>query len=425
MSLSVAPARRIPLIAFCSFVLVAVVAMILKPTAFQNFAQSATAVFDGEHYLNIARFGYSKASDGAFYPLWPMAVRYFGALIPDHKLPLFANFLALMLFFLSLVMLWRLLSKSIEKSLVTPLLLAFALNPNSIFHALPYAESLVSLLMILQLLCLVNVLQFEKFATSKGHAKNLFWLFFTSLTIALARPTLVQTVLSCAFAFFFVWIAERFKPQFKTQEMLPQSQGGIAHWKAARNASTLMILGTCLGYAIYGVFCIGVYGSFWYPFAAQALWDRKPGWNWALIVSPKSVSGSDNVRIWDLQAFYLPLIMLSVLFVWFLKSRSITLRKQSYQKPTVNNSALTDFTLWYCVFFMCAHCAINFFTYPIFMSIGRHIFAVPLFYFAAGRILSEIKNTRRTAQWAWGYVFVSTIFLFYWWTRYARIGWIG
>jgi hypothetical protein len=111
--------------------------------------ESHFTAWDSEHYLHISERGY-QANDGicAFYPLWPMAVRYFSPCVGGSCVlggVILANLVSLAAFYLF----FRLVEK--RQGLTTAwLALSFLLLfPGSLFYQFNYTEALFFLLMML------------------------------------------------------------------------------------------------------------------------------------------------------------------------------------------------------------------------------------------------------------------------------------
>ncbi len=364
---------------FLAFILIAFIGMLAKPNAFNMYFISKIPVYDAGFYTKIASNGYTEFRQTAFYPLWPFLlspIKYLG----NSDFVLFASIFALFLFWLSLIILQKFAKIILTAEYIFPVLIIYALNPNSLFHALPYAESLSALLSASFLYYWYELLQGEK--------KQAQFLL-SAAALSASRPILLQSSLSMIFAVLLVSI---FSPHERGRIMFHFSVG------------IRLILALVAGYIPYGIMCHLKFNDAFAPFHAQVLWDRKFGIHWSLILQPKSVSGSDNVLFWDIQAFYLPLIMMITAF-WMPIRRNIV--------------------FWYCALFSAAHGAIAFLTYPIFMSLGRHIFALPFFALALGLWIESIPDRFNPKRIIWIYAGINACFLIYWWTRYARNGWIG
>ncbi len=102
---------------------------------------STFAFFDGIHYLRIARYGYLDTGTQAFFPLFPLTIRFFHNLT---NLSYLNSALLLTSFFslLTIIVIYYTFNKQTAKKIIL-LLLVF---PTSFFFASVYTESLFLLL---------------------------------------------------------------------------------------------------------------------------------------------------------------------------------------------------------------------------------------------------------------------------------------
>jgi Mannosyltransferase (PIG-V) len=112
---------------------------------------SPLARWDAAWYLRIADSGYAGSDvRAAFFPLYPLLVRAvaapFGA--SPTALLIAAYAVALAAFFAALVLLHRLVSLELGRSLAGPTLLLLAVFPAAVFFGAPYSESLFLLLAV-------------------------------------------------------------------------------------------------------------------------------------------------------------------------------------------------------------------------------------------------------------------------------------
>ncbi len=110
-----------------------------------NFFQSFSN-WDGGHYLGIAEFGYSEKFQYAFFPLYPMLVRFLNGIIGSFFwsgviVSLICSFLGIQLFY-KLALLY--FDKTIAKKVIL-LLLVF---PTSFYFLTAYSEGLFFLLVV-------------------------------------------------------------------------------------------------------------------------------------------------------------------------------------------------------------------------------------------------------------------------------------
>jgi hypothetical protein len=348
-------------------------------------------VYDHNIYMNIALDGYHSPADPAFYPLWPWVLGLFSSL-PTHYFTVFSNFLALLCFVITLKIFELTLKKlDLRTWAIAWALAAFALNPNSVFHAIGYPESFFSLLAVT---CIFFSLDWilEKSIRSFGISLGI------SFALGLTRPIFLQFSLAALItAIATIFMRSDHKPQGMARRFTLFAGGAI--------------VACATGYVPFGVMCWQRFQNFWQPFDAQSYWDRNPGLNWSLFTQPKSVGGSDNVLTWDLQSFYLP-VFLVVFFMLAIKSRK--LMPQQALIIGLFSSLIAA-----------AHGGIAFITYPIFMSIGRHVFSTPFFFIAAAIFINSSCKNSIAKRLAITWVAVEFFYLIHFWTRFARIAWIG
>lgn len=111
------------------------------------------ANFDGIHYLSIAGDGYTKA-DSRFFPLFPLIIHQVSSFLGGGKtfgaLQFFVGlFIANTAFFISLIMLYKLIRFDFPKNVAIKSLFFMLVFPASFFFASIYSESLFLLLSLL------------------------------------------------------------------------------------------------------------------------------------------------------------------------------------------------------------------------------------------------------------------------------------
>jgi hypothetical protein len=166
------------------------------------------ASWDAEHYLSLAAHGYeSGASRCAFYPLFPLAIRYFSAITGISQLVtgmFLANLFSIAGWLIFFAVVRRRLGESIAK-LALVLVVTF---PGSLFFQFVYTESLFFLLITLLLL---------------GLEQNCFWL---TLTAAFLLPLTRAVGLFCIFPLYWRIIID-FPPAWweKLRSHIPWRKG--------------------------------------------------------------------------------------------------------------------------------------------------------------------------------------------------------
>ena len=369
--------------------------MVFRHDVFTNYFTDPKAVFDANHYIDIATKGYHNSGVTAFYPLWPLVIRGLSVVFTSHSsLIIASNLTAFMLFLLALVPMFRLLRGFTSDNVAWAWVALYSLNPNSMFHALAYSESLFAFLLIYYLT--------ETVGYFKNSAKRitLVWIFALAALISLTRPMLPIITACIVGAGFVRWVTH-----------------GVGALNIVFKHAFATLTGTLMGYSMYGLYCLQKFGNFWQPFAAQANWDRSIGLNWSLIHSPKSVSGSDNVLTWDFQAFWGPIILviISAVFLFWKRTRI----------NSAIDSLLNQYLFWFCLFFAFCHSMIAFLTYDIFMSTGRHVWGLPAFFIALALFFQVVGDSKwKTFAYRF-YFFASYIYLGIWWARLAKQSWIG
>lgn len=388
------------------FLCLCAIGMTLKPLGFERYFVHGDPVFDVGHYQTIARLGYDSMR-AAFYPLWPLVVRGAMWLVGAPQSVLASSLLAGTFFFMSLYTLILAFRMAMSRQLAAVAVALYAFNPNSLFHVLSYPESVSALLAGLFLV-------FGSRYLLTGEKSLLWTVGLVMALFSLSRPILLQSWASGIGAILLC----RY----------------IRGFSSSRELRLLGVIlgGSAFGYTIYGIYCFFSLGSFFAPFAAQAHWGRSFSLNFSLLYRPATVSSSDVVLLWDLQAFYGPFI----LALWLLKN----IEKRPYKIPALigSGSELIKyrdasekdifsliFLAWFSIFFAASHGAIAFLSYPIFMSLGRHVFALPFIFYGFGFVLNLAMKSPVVNRWLGLYMIFSAAYLVCWWERYARGGWIG
>jgi Gpi18-like mannosyltransferase len=105
----------------------------------------AWANFDGIHYLEISRNGYTN--NMRFMPLYPLLIKIISYAIPFIQLPLLASIISLVCFFFSIIYLAKLLKLEHYPHILKTALVLLTL-PTSFFFLCVYSESLFLFLTI-------------------------------------------------------------------------------------------------------------------------------------------------------------------------------------------------------------------------------------------------------------------------------------
>jgi hypothetical protein len=96
--------------------------------------------WDSIHYLAIAEHGYARASDTAFFPLYPLLIRALGFMLGSD--PLAAVAISTVSFLIALTLLHRLTELELGRQAADATVLLVALAPLSFFFTAVYTESL-------------------------------------------------------------------------------------------------------------------------------------------------------------------------------------------------------------------------------------------------------------------------------------------
>ena len=214
--------------------------------------------FDVGAYVQIAHQGYASTRDVAYFPFWPLLVR-FGGLLLGGIFP-FSYYLAGLLlanicFYFALVLLYCLLSEDFEPSLAKRTLFYLAFYPYALFFFIGYTESLFLMLCVAVFLFL-------------RRGKTLDWWLAGGIGALATLTRSTGVLLSIPFLFMYIrhfWIpAERQKHS----------------WQQKVNALVPIVLmpAAVLAYMIYLYYTKGN------PFIIQseeaAVWHRQFAWIW-------------------------------------------------------------------------------------------------------------------------------------------------
>ena len=179
------------------------------PSGYLTFGCHFTS-WDAEHYLFLAAHGYEAGeSRCAFYPLFPLTIRFFSTITGGSQLVagmILANVFSIAGWLIFFTVIQRRLGESTAK-LALILLLAF---PGSLFFQFVYTESLFFLLLMLLVL---------------GLEQNRFWL---ALAAAFLLPLTRAVGLFCIFPLFWHLIT-RSPPACwtKLRSQIPWGKGRI------------------------------------------------------------------------------------------------------------------------------------------------------------------------------------------------------
>lgn len=129
--------------------------LIIAYLGFVNFPHSekfsddffkSLANWDGGHYLGIAQYGYSEKFQYAFFPLYPILIKFLSLLTQDYTLA--ALLISLVATFLSINIFFQLVSLDFGKKLAQDAVLWLLFFPTSFYLLTVYAEGLFFVLVV-------------------------------------------------------------------------------------------------------------------------------------------------------------------------------------------------------------------------------------------------------------------------------------
>ena len=364
---------------------------------------------DLNHYINLA----DKFKCWAFYPLWPILIRIFSTIstIDLHRSAIIlSSVIGLIALFIGTNTINRL---SIDNRLSLALSSLYVLSPMTVFFFVGYTEALFSLESWILLAIIIN-LTFRH--SCKMH--DYILLFSICIAIGLTRASILQVTFSTLGS--LALIAIKSKLDKNTQ----------SDFSRYIKISLIMVTGCCVGYLLFGFFCLRENMGFFTPFSVQEEWGKSLGFRPMFLLNTRS-------PIIDLWGLYYPLIILTPYFTDFSlsKIRFRFLPQVLYQnlpltlllpplgilssifsnllnrryKPRQDSDLVNDiyfkdleFLFLYCSLFALSHALICFLTQEQYLySAGRYIFGQPYFYVALTILVNSklkvfIKNPKST-----------------------------
>lgn len=384
----------LPGFAVLLFLLVAGAGMLRRPDA-ARYYKEGRLVWDAVHFHTIATRGYILEDPGLgnYFPLWPLVLR---TVFPQDVLRstgLPTARLAFALFVLSLIPVSRKLIRLFGTVMGGGLLIAWALNPMSIFHALSYSESLFCLWAALFLLVLPDR------TTSRVGLFVIAAAAACSLLMSLTRNVAIQLTVSAAFASAMCAMGSR---------------DAKIHFPL----SVAIAVAAVAGFSIFGFWSLRHYGDFFHVFTVQSHWEKRVGIDWTLLYRPKTWTPSTNVLFWDVLAFYLPVAITGYAMI------ETAVRRRPRAADGGSGPEPYDYTFWFSAMFALTHAGIVWLTQPDFHSLARYVFAIPFTFVALGSVLERMP--RRVALGVLiAFILLSAIFLANWWGRFGRLSWLG
>ena len=382
-----------PALAVLLFLLVTAAGMVRRPAA-ATYYREGRLVWDAVHFHTIATRGYLHEDPGLsnYFPLWPLVLKavFPQAVLQRTGLP--TALFAFALFAVSLVLVSRKLIRLFGAVIGGGLLVAWTLNPMSIFHALSYSESLFCLWAAFFLLAIPDR------AAADVAPRWMAVAAVCSLLMSLTRNVAIQLAVSAVFASVMCGVGKR---------------DGVGH--AA--LSVAIAVAGIVGFSLYGCWNLLHHGDFFHVFTVQAHWGKRIGLHWSLLVRPDTWTPSRNVLFWDVLAFYLPAVMTGYAVVETVVRRLRAPGAGAAVPPF-------DYTFWFSAMFALTHAGIVWATQTDFHSLARYVFAVPFTFVAMGSVLERMP--RRVALGVLiALLILSAIFLANWWGRFGRLSWLG
>lgn len=114
-----------------------------------NFFESL-ANWDGGHYLGIAEHGYREKFQYAFFPLYPLLIRFVNNVTQNYLAT--ALIISIVSSFLALNLLYRLVSQYFDKKIAHKTILCLIFFPTSFYFLTAYSEGLFFLLVVVTFL---------------------------------------------------------------------------------------------------------------------------------------------------------------------------------------------------------------------------------------------------------------------------------
>jgi hypothetical protein len=443
----------------CSgFIVCAALGMLLNPAAFHKFFSPVQLVpdiaaplphksyyWDVKHYAEMAL----SNSCGAFYPLWPLLIRLLFHPQSIERAAYSFLVVSTVIFFILIPLLMGIFIKALKQPyLAFILVLAFSLNPMSIFRVIGYTESLFSALSAVLIWIFLE-------QTRLNEKLRLFLVFLVTCLMSLTRPVLIQSVFSSIAALGTICFFESLKLETRNlSSFLTQ----INKYSREIKTTLTLCIASILGYSIYGMFCLRSRGDFLAPFKDQRNWGTRPGLHLELLLFPKSplfdllgfyfsilvlvlafiliyfkiknktpLVWIPKSPLWNALILYPPLIILSYIFNYFRLKKKTAKEDGSLTELSASDysqSLSSNYLFWFCVYFPVAHSIIIFLTRDRLYSLGRFIFGNPFFFLALGYLCCCIPG-KKAYQTLWWFIAISAIALVEQWVNYGQNQWLG
>lgn len=196
------------------------------------------AQWDGGYYLNIAQNGYSSPEQFAFFPLYPMFIKFLSKILFGNLL-LAGLLVSNISLFIFLLLFHKLLEEIYSKKIATSTIITFLFFPTTFFLGAVYSEAIFLLLVIL---------------IFRALRKNDYKIvFLSSILLTLTRPL-------GFFVFFAQIYAYLAKIEFKFTKI---------------KANVVYLCAPAVTFVVYCLYLKTRYGDPFKFFTAEAHWQRK------------------------------------------------------------------------------------------------------------------------------------------------------
>lgn len=105
------------------------------------------ANWDGGHYIGISKYGYSEKFQYAFFPLYPLLIKFTSQITGNYLIA--ALIISITSFFLALHFLYKLISLDFSKKLAENTIIFLLIFPTSFYFITAYSEGVFFLLTVL------------------------------------------------------------------------------------------------------------------------------------------------------------------------------------------------------------------------------------------------------------------------------------
>ncbi len=392
-------------------------AIIINPQLIPRFLGETSHIsqygyLDLEHYIDLALQTNKEAFRTAFFPLWPTFLRILNSSIDldIYKIAIFTSSIIGIISFIFSKFVIELISLNKSISFISWTL--YVLSPMTIFFFAGYTESIFAFVSWLLILCIINILNLSK-RQYFLYWVNCFILLIASITLALTRPILLQTLFSLVGTNVLILVSMR-----KTHKK---------NMRKYIDLSVLIFAGSIIGYIIYGTSLVSDGFRFFEPFFAQETWNKSFGIRPVYLFT----SRSSLIDLWGLyypvllfcawfndisysgiklrfissiffQNFPLTLLYPPAGFFWglfsskfkFKNHNSSTIEIPADFRENKIDLAKLEYIFLFAILFSISHSLICFLTQPLYMrSLGRYVFGQPYFYVALTIFLNTKSHT--------------------------------